>query len=118
MFGRGGPRPGSGRLKKIKTPIKKKYKAAEKILIRRQQRAQYFSVQKQLLECIKSGDSRSERYNALVADYNRLAVCLGLAKSTTNAADDLHPHGSSLDISSDEVKIHCSNKLKLLYQCL
>jgi len=106
MFGRGGPRPGSGRLKKIKTPIKKKYKAAEKILIRRQQRAQYLSVQKQLLECIKCGDSRSERYNALVADYNRLGACLGLTKST-NATHDLNPQGSSLDISSDEVKICC-----------
>jgi len=105
MFGHGGRRPGSGRTKKIKTPIKKRYKTSVMVLRRRKARAQYFSVQQRLVDLIKCGDSRSEEYKSLEIEHNRLAVYLGLNRSTGQRSGATSDPALPIDVSSDEVII-------------
>ena len=102
MFGRGGRRPGSGRPKLIKTPIKKIYKSGSQVLYRRRVRAKYFALQKELIDLIKRGDSSSAQYEAVVAEHKRICGLLGLQKSTAEPRD---LHGSPTPPSDDEVKI-------------
>lgn len=104
MFGRGGPRPGSGRRKVVKTPVKKKYKTGAQIIYRRQTRAKFLSLQKKLIAFIKRGDSKSEEYQATMAEYNRITHLLG--------THGLNPANWKEQSSSDEVRISFRNNYR------
>lgn len=101
MFGRGGPRPGSGRPKKVKTPVKRKYRNSAQTIYRRQTRAKFLSLQKKVIAFIRRGDSMSEEYKATVAEYNRVTNLLGKL-----GAD---PAKWKEQLSSDEVRISLRN---------
>lgn len=95
MFGRGGNRPGSGRPKLVRTPLKKVYGRGRKALDRRQARAKYLSIGKELVQCIQRGDTTSDEYRELSIEYNRIQHFLGLTRNRCEGQRD----------SSDEVRI-------------
>lgn len=103
MFGRGGNRPGCGRRKLVKTPLKKVYYRGQKALQRRQARSKYLNIGKELVRCIRRGDTSSDQYTQLTVEYARIQKYLGLQKNDPQQRQEDF-QSSILSWSSDEVR--------------